>query len=243
MRGSFRTLTLAAALAAPVAFVSGRAEAQINARGLGGGGVNAGGIGGIGGIGYGGLGNYGLGGPGVGYGGLGGLGGGYGGFGNYGYGINNGRIGNGYNAGFGYNGINTRPQTVTNYQPLVGAITSIPGWYGHPTHTHHPTRPTVARDKLLGNDGTILWPEEFPNDPAAEAARKAADESVKAVVNEHDKYGSANVRGVVEARAKLNEVAAKALPELKAKDAPAAADLERFIVELRKTLTTLAVNY
>lgn len=237
MRPPVTAFALAAALAVPLLLPAGRADAQVGARGFPGGvGVNNGGFGGIG---TGGFGVPGVGG--VGYGGLGNLG--YGGLGNYGYGINNGRIGNGYRSGYGYNGINNAPQTTLNFQPLVGAITSIPGWYGHPTHVHHPDRPTVARDKLLGADGTILWPEETPNDPAAEAARKAADEAVKAVVNEHDKYGSANVRDVVEARAKLNDVGAKTLPGLKAKSAPAAEDLERFIVELRKTLATLAVNY
>ena len=32
------------------------------------------------------------------------------------------------------------PLTVTNYQPLVSAITSIPGWYGPAHHSRRPSR-------------------------------------------------------------------------------------------------------
>lgn len=66
---------------------------------------------------------------------------------------------------------------------------------------------------------------------------------MKAVVEEHDKYGQATVRHVADARNKLTQFARETLPGLKARNPADAAGLERFIVELQKTLATLAVNY
>lgn len=69
----------------------------------------------------------------------------------YGYQITNGRIGPGY-------GLNTRAYaaarsggTVTDYQSLINAITSLPGWNG-PAAPSRPVRPhpTLARNQLLG---------------------------------------------------------------------------------------------
>src|SRR5262245_39054054 len=45
--------------------------------------------------------------------------------------------------------------TTIAFQPLINAITSIPGWYG-PAASSHPRRPAhskVPRDQLLGDDG------------------------------------------------------------------------------------------
>jgi hypothetical protein len=85
------------------------------------------------------------------------------------------------------------PQTVTDYQSLIRAITSIPGWYGPPAQTRvnrvHRPLPTVPRDQLLGDDGSIRWPRATPDGPA----RRAAEEAVRGVVEEHHKYGQARV--------------------------------------------------
>jgi hypothetical protein len=48
---------------------------------------------------------------------------------------------------------------------------------------------------------------------------------------------------VIEAKRKLNAFAREALPVVKMRNAADAAGLERFIVELEKTLETLAINY
>lgn len=164
----------------------------------------------------------------------------------YGYQINNGRVGPGYQAAYGLNQrafAPTAPQTVTNYQPLISAITSIPGWYGpagtgQVTHVERP-KPLVAKEDLIAPDGSVRWPSATPDGPA----RKAAESAVKAVVEEHDKYGQATVRHVADARNKLTQLARESLPTLKAHNPGDAAGLERFIVELQKTLATLAVKY
>jgi hypothetical protein len=166
----------------------------------------------------------------------------------YGYGINNGLVGPGYQAAYLLNSrayYGAAPQTVTDYQPLINAITSIPGWYGPQAHPYHPVRqqPSVPRAELLNDDGTILWPSATPNDATAAQSRRAAEEAVRGVVQESRKYGNASTRHVVDARNKLTAFAHQALPALKARNAADADSLERFIVELRKTLATLALNY
>jgi hypothetical protein len=167
----------------------------------------------------------------------------------YGYRINNGLIGPGYQAAYRLNprsySYGAAPQTVTDYQSLINAITSIPGWYGPPAHPYHPVRPqpSVPRTELLNDDGTILWPGATPNDATAARARQAAEEAVRGVVQESQKYGHASTRRVADARNKLTAFARQTLPALKARNAADADALERFIVELKKTLATLALNY
>jgi len=75
------------------------------------------------------------------------------------------------------------------------------------------------------------------------AAKQEAEKAVARVVLEHDKYGEAPIRHVADARNKLTEFARQSLPSLKARDRTAADQLEKFIVELQKTLATLTVNY
>jgi hypothetical protein len=167
----------------------------------------------------------------------------------YGYQITNGQLGPGYLAAYGLHqrayltAVPRVPQTVTDYRPLISAITSIPGWYGPPAHTqvYHPERPqpTVPRDELLADDGTVRWPSAAPYDPT----RRAAEDAVREVVQEHRRYGQATVRRVADARNKLTAYARQVLPAVKARNPADAAGLERFIVELQKTLATLAVNY
>jgi hypothetical protein len=166
----------------------------------------------------------------------------------HGYGITNGQVGPGYLAAYHLSPgpyIGAAPQTVTDYQSLINAITSIPGWYGPPARPYHPVRPqpSIPRTELLNNDGTILWPSATPNDATASRARQAAEEAVRGVVQESQKYGHASTRHVADARNKLTAFARQALPPLKARNAADADALERFIVELKKTLATLALNY
>jgi len=164
----------------------------------------------------------------------------------YGYQINNGGIGAGYRAAYGLNQrayAASAPLTVTNYQPLINAITSVPGWYGptgHPQVTPGPRwRPSVPYEDLLGPGGAIRWPSTAPEGPA----RKAAEEAVKGVVEEHDKYGQATVRRVADARNKLTDYLRESLPKLKARNRADGDGLEKFVVELQKTLATLADRF
>ena len=147
--------------------------------------------------------------------------------------------------GPGYYGMRGYPVrsagTVTDYQSLINAITSLPGWYGPvapPTRHTHP-HATMPRAALLSEDGKVLWPSAAPDDPA----RRSADAAVRVVVQETRKYGHASTRQVINARNKLTAFAGKALPALKTRNAADAEGLERFIVELQKTLATMAVNY
>jgi hypothetical protein len=165
----------------------------------------------------------------------------------YGYQINNGRLGPGYQAAYGLRQGSVRPSaplTVTNFQPLISAITQVPGWYGTPSgsrrmsHVERP-QPTVPYNDLLGPGGKILWPSTAPDVPA----RKTAEDAVKLAVEERDKYGQATVRQVADARNKLEKYLYETLPGVKTRNRADGDGLEKFVIELRKTLATLAVNY
>ena len=58
-----------------------------------------------------------------------------------------------------------------------------------------------------------------------------------------DSGGHATIRQVLDAKRKLTDFARRALPIVKSKNAADSDGLERFIVELGKTLQTMAVNY
>jgi hypothetical protein len=136
-------------------------------------------------------------------------------------------------------------QTVTDYRPLIRAITSLPGWNQPPSHSNRRgTRlPSLPRAELLGARGEVLWPAATPRNSRLLAANQDVERAVALVVSEHDKYGEASIRLVADARNKLTEFARQSLPSLKARDRTAADQLEKFIVELQKTLATLTVNY
>jgi hypothetical protein len=163
-----------------------------------------------------------------------------------GYNFTNGLVGPGYLATNNLvpHTIAPAPQTTVALQPLYNAITSIPGWYGSPAPRPHP-RPTpmVPRDQLLSDDGTILWPSDTPDDAAVAGTRKAAEDAVRGVVSASHAYGQATVRQVVDAKNKLNAFTRKALPIVMARNVGDSHGLETFIVELGKTLQTMAVNY
>jgi hypothetical protein len=164
----------------------------------------------------------------------------------YGYQINSGGVGAGYRAAYGLNQrayATSAPLTVTNFQPLINAITSVPGWYGSAGHPHvtpvQRWRPSVPYEELLGPGGAIRWPSAVPEGPA----RKAAEDAVKDVVEEHDKYGQATVRKVADARNKLTNYLRESLPKLKSRNRADGDGSEKFVVELQKTLATLADRF
>ncbi len=145
----------------------------------------------------------------------------------------------------GYAGAPRGAQTVTDYRPLIRAITSLPGWNGTPAAAHRPARglPSVPISDLITADGKILWPGTTANDTRLTPARRDAEEAVGLVAREQATYGQATIRHVADARNKLTEFARQWLPSLKARDRKGATQLERFIVELQKTLATMTAHY
>ncbi len=136
-------------------------------------------------------------------------------------------------------------QTVTDYRPLIRAITSLPGWNGTPAGPRRPARsqPALTVGDLMTADGKVLWPGTTANDTRLLPARRDAEDAVGLVVREHATYGQATVRRVADARNKLTEFLRQSLPSLKARDRDAATQLERFVVELQKTLATMTAHY
>ena len=114
------------------------------------------------------------------------------------------------------------------------------------TFTFQPTGNSLALStcaELLSAHGEVLWPAATPSNSRLLVPKQDVEKAVALVVSEHDKYGEASIRHVADARNKLTEFARQSLPSLKARDKTAADQLERFIVELQKTLATLTVNY
>jgi hypothetical protein len=188
---------------------------------------------------YGGFGNVGT--------GLGG-GSGYGGFGRTGlgtgYGIGNGVPGLGYQAtGRLFSPSFTAPpaQTRTDLQSVANIVTLVPGWNASTGQARPRPQPAprMSRTELLSADGAILWPSAAPED----SARRAVEAAVQRAVHTETQSGHATVREVIDARNKLSAYAHVALPEVRARNAADANGLETFMVELGKTLRTMAVNY
>ncbi len=153
--------------------------------------------------------------------------------------------GNYFNRMRAYPGVPRGAQTVTDFRPLIRAITSLPGWNGNPTAPQRPARipPSLRKSDLLADDGTIRWPGSTANETRLLPGRKDAEQAVALVVREQATYGQATIRHVADARNKLTELARQSLPSLKARDRDAAKQLERFIVELQKTLATMTAHY
>ncbi len=177
---------------------------------------------------------------------------GYGGYG-YGYNINNGQIGPGYNsAGNLYQVVNRAivPQTVTNYQPLISAITSLPGWNGSTGAVHRRVRtyrqvaqnrtPTV---KPFDSTGKILWPGAILNDSATTALRQKAEAAVHTVIAEYRSTGHGSVKPVVEAKNRLSALENEALPRIKSQNATDASNVEIFFSSLEKDLDAMTYVY
>ncbi len=95
----------------------------------------------------------------------------------------------------------------------------------------------------MAADGKVLWPGTTANDTRLLPARRDAEDAVGLVVREHATYGQATIRHVADARNKLTEFARQSLSSLKARDRDAATQLERFVVELQKTLATMTAHY
>lgn len=138
-----------------------------------------------------------------------------------------------------------RASTVTDNGPLTPSITSQPGWKNPPTAPYRPARslPAASVGDLLTPDGKIHWPGTTANDIRLMPAKGDAVCAVSLVVRGHPTYGQARIRDVTDTRLKLTELARQSLPALKAGDHIAAPELERFIAELQKVLTTMAAHF
>ena len=135
------------------------------------------------------------------------------------------------------------PQVSESFQPLYNIITTETDWSRPRRITRRRRGPNIPRDQLLDDEGKIRWPAVTPDGPAVSDARRDAEAAVRSVVDEGKKDGHASIRHVIEAKSKLTAFSRKALPDLKARDAAGADRLEAFVVELGKTLESMAARY
>ena len=174
--------------------------------------------------------------------------GGYGGGSSVGYGIRTGQVGSGYGSTAGLYGQAYRvhrAQTTVALQPLYSAITSLPGWDGPTRRVHRRVRPRPLEAQVLTLDhnGKILWPSTIPADPASTALRQEAEAAVLAVVRESKSTGHASIRPVIAAKQKLSTYERKILPGIKGRSVTEGDDLERFFVELDRSLDAMNSVY
>lgn len=167
---------------------------------------------------------------------------------NTGYGIGSGQLSPGYRPGANINAIRpnpTAPLTYNNINGVANILTQVPSWNRTTGRARPRPRPlpTIPRDRLLADDGRILWPAATPADASVAGRRAPAEQAVRDVVDARRISGHASVKQVVDAKVKLAAFSLAALPIVRSKDVADAAALERFIVELEKTLQTLADKY
>jgi hypothetical protein len=166
----------------------------------------------------------------------------------YGYGVQNGQVGPGYYAASQLYGRAYQPArsgTVTNFQPLMSAITSLPGWNA-PTYRvrrRSYSRPSAPRTPSFDDNGKILWPSTIPDDPASASLRRAAEEAVRTAVYESKTTGHGSVRLVIDAMHKLSAFEHKVLPVVKNNNSTDGAALELFFHDLDQALDALTHVY
>ena len=170
--------------------------------------------------------------------------GGYGG----GYSIHTGQVGSGYGSTAGLYrqayGVQ-RAQTTVALQPLYSAITSLPGWDGPTRRVRRRVRPRAVEAQIvtLDHNGKILWPSIIPADPTSTALRQEAEAAVLAVVRESKSTGHASIRPVIDAKHRLSIYERKILPGIKGRSVTEGDDLERFFVELDRSLDAMNSIY
>ncbi len=165
-----------------------------------------------------------------------------------GYGVTNGAVRNNFQS-LGFTprsslSVSAAPQTRLALQPVFDVITAAPGWYRSQRRAASLLGPNLAcpASNCSATTGQstgrapVLTTQPSP-------LRHAAEGAVKEVVRQGKSSGHASVRQVVDAKAKLTSFAREALPKLKTRNAADASGLESFVVELEKTLQTMADRY
>jgi hypothetical protein len=173
--------------------------------------------------------------------------GGYG-YSPYGYGVRNGQVGSGYqSAAVLYNNAYRagRPQTTTDFQPLMSAITSLPGWNAPVHRVRHrlDSQTSASRPSPFDETGKIVWPSSIPEDSATDSLRREADDAVKFVYLEWKSNGHASIRPVIDTKKKILAFKHKVLPAVWKKNATDGFALETFFGDLDKALDVLTFRY
>jgi hypothetical protein len=161
-----------------------------------------------------------------------------------GYGIRTGQIGGGYGLAGGLYGqayAVPRAQTTVALQPLYSAITSLPGWDG-PTRRYHRRARHARYDPPIPHydrDGKILWPGMIHDDLSSGVLRREAEIAFEAVFRESKSTGHASIRPVIHAKEKLSAYERQILPGIKGRSVPDGDYLERFFVDLDRSLDAM----
>jgi hypothetical protein len=105
---------------------------------------------------------------------------------------------------------------------LDSMVTNSPG--SSPTTSRAPSHsPTFDLGSFLGSDGHVDWPRDVPDSPDLASRREAADEAIRAAVDQI-KGGKATIRAVNVAKARLIAFGQPALAKIRAERSARVAD-------------------
>jgi hypothetical protein len=132
-------------------------------------------------------------------------------------------------------------QAMSPYQTYINTATGVPTRASYRRGRQAPTKAPLAREKVIGDDGRILWPKGTPRgDAELDDQREAAEKAVAAVAREHRVDGQATVADTIDAERKVSAFGRAALAKLRASNAPNVAEFEHFLRSLDHNVQGLA---
>jgi hypothetical protein len=98
----------------------------------------------------------------------------------------------------------------------------------------------LPRNKVLAEDGTVLWPESMPASEVLDRKRIAAQSAIRVAVKEFEQNGKATVQSVGEAKSELFAYGKPVLEQLVRANRDEAQKLLKFFASLEQVLNELA---
>ena len=128
----------------------------------------------------------------------------------------------------------------TRYNLNSGNTTPYPLYNGN--HNRRINRTRLPRERVLADDGKVLWPSITPTDPELDPLREAVDTAFRDVAADREKHKRTNItiRDAVHARSKLVAFAAPAVEKLSEEKSGDLADFQVFLGSLDYALRNMA---
>ncbi|HWE38774.1 MAG TPA: hypothetical protein VG406_19655 [Isosphaeraceae bacterium] len=131
-------------------------------------------------------------------------------------------------------------QAMSPFQTYINTATAMPTRAHYQRQRQAPARAPMPREKVIGDDGKVLWPKGTPRDADLDAQREAAEKAVAVVARQHRVDGQATVADTIDAERKVSTFGRAALAKLRESNAPNVADFEHFLRSLDHNVQGLA---